>query len=41
VNWSVNDVADRFADDAAFWVERFDVDGFRVDAVKHVEDIAV
>ena len=40
VNWSVNDAADRFAEDAAWWLQRFDVDGFRVDAVKHVEDIA-
>jgi glycosidase len=31
----------RFADDAAWWIDRFDFDGLRVDAVKHVEDIAV
>ncbi len=41
VNWSVPEVSERFADDAAFWIDRFDFDGLRVDAVKHVEDIAV
>lgn len=40
VNWSEPAAAERFADDAAWWVERFDVDGLRIDAVKHVEDIA-
>jgi glycosidase len=41
VNWSVPEAVAQFADDAAFWVDRFDLDGLRVDAVKHVEDIAV
>jgi len=41
VNWSVPEVSERFADDAAFWIDRFDFDGLRVDAVKHVEDITV
>lgn len=39
VNWSVPEAADQFVDDAAFWIDRFDLDGLRVDAVKHVEDI--
>lgn len=41
VNWSVAAAAEQFADDAAFWIDEFDFDGLRVDAVKHVEDIAV
>ena len=31
----------QFIDDAVFWVEEYGVDGFRVDAVKHVESMAV
>ncbi len=41
VNWAIPAVSEQLADDAAFWVDRFDFDGLRVDAVKHVEDIAV
>ncbi|MDP3275050.1 MAG: alpha-amylase family glycosyl hydrolase [Deltaproteobacteria bacterium] len=41
VNWTVPELSLRLADDAAFWVDEFDFDGLRVDAVKHVEDIAV
>lgn len=41
VNWTLPEVSTQFADDAAFWIDRFDFDGLRVDAVKHVEDIAV
>src|SRR5581483_5351307 len=28
-------------DDALWWIDRFDLDGLRIDAVKHVEDSAV
>lgn len=41
VNWTVPAAVDQLADDAAFWIDRFEFDGLRVDAVKHVEDIAV
>lgn len=41
VNWSNAEAADQFADDAAWWIDTFDLDGLRVDAVKHVEDLAV
>ncbi len=41
VNWSVPEVAEQFASDASFWIDDFDFDGLRVDAVKHVEDISV
>ena len=30
----------QFVDDALWWLERFDLDGLRIDAVKHVEEIA-
>jgi glycosidase len=41
VNWSNNDASEQFIDDAKWWIERFDLDGLRIDAVKHVEDAAV
>lgn len=41
VNWTVPEVSKQFADDAVWWVDEFDLDGFRLDAVKHVEDLAV
>jgi hypothetical protein len=41
VNWSVPEVSAQFADDAAWWIDTFDLDGLRVDAVKHVEDAGV
>ncbi len=41
VNWQVPAAAEQFGDDAAFWLEAFDLDGLRVDAVKHVEDAAI
>ncbi|CAN5277860.1 hypothetical protein BH09MYX1_BH09MYX1_02850 [soil metagenome] len=41
VNWSVPEVSAQFASDAIYWVDTFDLDGLRIDAVKHVEDAAV
>jgi glycosidase len=41
VNWSNNDASEQFIDDARWWIERFDLDGLRIDAVKHVEDASV
>ena len=41
VNWSVTEASEQFGDDALFWLEEFDLDGLRIDAVKHVEDAAV
>ncbi|TNF34233.1 MAG: hypothetical protein EP329_07475, partial [Deltaproteobacteria bacterium] len=37
INWRVRAAEDQFIADALFWVDAFDVDGFRIDAVKHVE----
>jgi len=41
VNWTVPEAAEQLVDDAIWWLDRFDLDGLRVDAVKHVEDAAV
>lgn len=41
INWRVREAEDRFIADALWWVEEFGVDGFRVDAVKHVETSSV
>lgn len=41
VDWTQTAASDAFIDDALWWLERFDLDGLRVDAVKHVEDLAV
>lgn len=41
VNWQNRAAGEQMIDDALWWLERFDLDGLRVDAVKHVEDLAV
>ena len=41
VNWTVPAAAKAFVEDASYWLDTFDLDGLRVDAVKHVEDVAV
>lgn len=41
VNWTVPEVVAQWSEDAVWWLDRFDLDGLRLDAVKHVEDIAV
>jgi glycosidase len=41
VDWTNNDASEQFTDDAVWWIERFDLDGLRIDAVKHVEDAAI
>ncbi|MBX3275840.1 MAG: hypothetical protein KF729_36620 [Sandaracinaceae bacterium] len=37
IDWRVPGAERQFIDDAVFWVEEFGIDGFRIDAVKHVE----
>jgi len=37
IKWTNLEAERRFIDDAAFWISEYDLDGFRVDAVKHVE----
>jgi glycosidase len=41
IRWTNNTAAEQFVADAVFWLEHFDLDGFRIDAVKHVPDIAI
>ncbi len=40
VDWSNNDAAAQLIDDTLWWLEEFDLDGLRLDAVKHIEDAA-
>ena len=37
IDWTNAGAESQFIDDAVSWISRFDLDGFRVDAVKHVE----
>jgi len=41
VDWTSVAGAEQFAADAEWWLDTFDLDGFRMDAVKQVPDIAV
>jgi glycosidase len=41
INWNVKAAAAQFVADILWWIEEFDLDGLRVDAVKHVEDNAM
>jgi glycosidase len=41
IDWTNNDASAQFVDDMVWWIEEFDLDGIRVDAVKHVEDAAI
>ncbi|TKC93675.1 alpha-amylase family glycosyl hydrolase, partial [Polyangium fumosum] len=40
INHSVPEANAQFVDDAVWWLDEFDLDGLRVDAVKHVEELA-
>ena len=41
IDWTNADASQQFEDDAVWWLDQFDLDGFRVDAVKQVPDAAV
>ena len=41
VNWRVRNASEQFIEDIVWWFETFDLDGGRIDAVKHVEDLAI
>lgn len=40
VNWTTTATQDAFIEDAIWWLTEVDADGFRVDAVKHMNDVA-
>ncbi|EYF00903.1 alpha-amylase family glycosyl hydrolase [Chondromyces apiculatus] len=40
INFSNSETARAFTDDAIWWLDEFDLDGLRVDAVKHVEEVS-
>ena len=40
VNWKNRNASEQFIQDALWWLETYDLDGLRIDAVKHVEDLA-
>ncbi|MBK7864089.1 MAG: hypothetical protein IPJ65_36920 [Archangiaceae bacterium] len=41
IDWTNNQASDQLVSDMVWWIETFDLDGIRVDAVKHVEDAAI
>ncbi|MBL6733429.1 MAG: hypothetical protein ISP84_02655 [Candidatus Poseidonia sp.] len=41
VNWRQRNASEQFIADALWWLETFDLDGARIDAVKHVENLAI
>ena len=41
INWKNRNASEAMIADALWWLERFDLDGARIDAVKHVDDLAV
>ena len=41
VNWTNSQAAEQFVQDAVWWIDTFHLDGMRIDAVKHVEDVAI
>jgi glycosidase len=40
IDHTVPEANAQFVDDAVYWLDQFDLDGLRVDAVKHVEEVA-
>jgi neopullulanase len=41
LDWKNRNASEQIISDALWWIERFDLDGLRVDAVKHVDDLAI
>ncbi|MFP2930862.1 alpha-amylase family glycosyl hydrolase [Pyxidicoccus sp. 3LG] len=39
-NWRSSDMVDQFISDTLWWLEAADFDGFRMDAVKHMDQVA-
>ena len=41
IDWTIPEASEQLIADALWWLQEFDLDGLRVDAVKHVEDAAI
>lgn len=41
IDWTQTEASEQFISDTLWWLEHFNLDGLRVDAVKHVEDAAI
>ncbi|MBS71535.1 MAG: hypothetical protein CMO20_01090, partial [Thermoplasmata archaeon] len=41
INWKNRNASEQMMADGLWWLERFDLDGARIDAVKHVDDLAI
>jgi glycosidase len=41
IDWRQEAASEQIISDALWWLESFDLDGFRMDAVKHVDDLAI
>ena len=41
LDWKNRNASEQVISDALWWIERFDLDGLRIDAVKHVDDLAI
>ncbi len=41
VDWTKPEVSAQWTDDAVWWASTYDLDGYRIDAVKHLQDAAV
>lgn len=41
IDWTVTAASEQLIADTLWWLEEFDLDGLRIDAVKHVEDLAI
>ena len=41
VDWKDRNASEQMIEDVLWWIETFDLDGGRIDAVKHVDDLAI
>ena len=41
LNWKDRNASEQMIEDVLWWIETYDLDGGRIDAVKHVDDLAI